>query len=77
MAVVICLATGLDYRDYFDMFGLEVGAKAKSQIQGFGYPAVERAYLAIGDVDHMRGAFTSRAGQMQKITINGTTGWPL
>ncbi len=39
--------TGLDYRDWFDLFGLEVSPEAAAQIAGEGYPMVSRSFYAL------------------------------
>jgi len=76
MLVALSYVTGLDYRDFFDMYGLATSAKAKAQVSGFGYPVVERAFFALGSLGHNHGALSTATASVQKITLDGTTAWP-
>lgn len=77
MAVALSYATGLDYRDFFAMWGTALGDRAKSQIGSFAYEAVPRAFFVLDPTDHTRGALKQRHGEFQKIVLDGTTAWPL
>lgn len=39
--------TGLDYRDWFDLWGLEVSTAASNEIAGFGYASVGRVFYTL------------------------------
>ena len=75
MLVALSFVTGLDYRDFFDMYGLATSAKAKAQVMGEGSPVVPRAFFALGPLGHNQGGLTTAV--VPKITIDGTTPWPL
>ncbi len=75
-AIALSYVNGLDFQDFFDMYGLAVGAKAKAQIQGFSFPVVERVFFALAPLSYQRGAMTSRAASFQEIPIDGATPWP-
>jgi hypothetical protein len=77
MLVAMSHVTSLDYVDFFSMWGLEVTAKAAAQVTSFSLPAVERAFFALAPNDHKKGALSTKFGDFQKITLNGTTAWPL
>ncbi|HEX6243750.1 MAG TPA: ImpA family metalloprotease, partial [Polyangiales bacterium] len=38
MLIAMSFVTGLDYSDFFAMWGLAVGAPAKAQVESYGYP---------------------------------------
>lgn len=77
MAVTLALATGLDYRDFLAMWGIEISARASEQIAALDYPVVERAFFALGENDHTRGALSTNAADFTRIVIDGTSEWPL
>jgi hypothetical protein len=76
IAVALSFVSGLDYRDFMDMWGIPVSAAAKAQIGSFGYPAVERAFFALGSVDHAHGALSTRVNDFQKLSIDPAAAWP-
>ncbi|HSC89342.1 MAG TPA: ImpA family metalloprotease, partial [Polyangiaceae bacterium] len=77
MLVAMSFVTGLDYRDFFDMWGLATSTQAKDQVAGFSLPVVERAFFALGPLGHNHGAMSTQHAEFQKITLDGTTAWPL
>ncbi len=77
MALAMSRVTELDYRDFFAMWGIEVTAAASAQIEAWSYPAVERAFFALGPADHVQGAISTRNEDFTRIVIDGTTAWPL
>lgn len=46
-------------------------------MESFGFPVVERAYFALGPLGHNHGALSSATASFQRLTIDGTTAWPL
>jgi len=77
MAIALSFAGGLDLRDYMGMWGFRVSASADAQIASFKLPAAERVFFAVNTMDWVKGALTTKVGTYQKLTIDGTTAWPL
>ena len=75
--MAICEASGLDYRDYFYAWGLEVSAKTKAQIALRAFPVVPRVFYAFDENAHTHGALISRLADFTRIPLDGTTAWPL
>lgn len=74
MAIAVSSVTGLDYRDFFAMWGVEVSATAQQQIADFGFPAVSRAFFALDVGDHVQGRLSNAPAD--RIMIDGSTPWP-
>lgn len=77
MAIALSFASGLDIRDYMAMWGFRISAGADAQIASFKLPAAERVFFAVNTMDWVKGALTTKVDTFQKLTINGTTVWPL
>ena len=77
MAIAMSFATGLDYRDFFAMWGVAISAEADAQIAAYASPAVPRAFFALDENSHKEGALTTRLAAYTRLPIDGTTVWPL
>ena len=55
LTIAISWATGLDYRDYIQMWGQEFSAKADAQVNGYGYTAVPRNYFMSSSNGYCKG----------------------
>ena len=77
MVIAFSQVTGLDYRDFFTMWGIAISAAADAQIGAYAFPAVERAFFAMGPADHVQGALSTRNAMFTRIVIDGSTAWPL
>ena len=77
MLVAMSYATELDYRDFFDMFGVQTSDQARDQVASFGFPSVGRSFFALGVTGHNHGAMSTRVNEFQELPIDGTTPWPL
>lgn len=47
LLVAMSLAAGLDYRPWFETFGLETSSEAQSQVEAFGHPALPGVFYAV------------------------------
>lgn len=77
MVIAFSQVTGLDYRDFFAMWGIAISAAADAQVAAYAFPAVARAFFALGPADHVQGAISTRNASFTRIVIDGTTAWPL
>jgi hypothetical protein len=77
MVIAFSQVTGLDYRDFFAMWGIAISAAADAQVAAYTFPAVARAFFAMGPADHVQGALSTRNEMFTRIIIDGTTAWPL
>jgi hypothetical protein len=77
MVIAFSQVTGLDYRDFFAMWGIAISAAADAQVAAYTFPAVARAFFAMGPADHVQGALSTRNEMFTRIIIDGTTVWPL
>ena len=48
MLISLSWASGLDFRPYFDMFGMLYSQKASEQVESFGFAPVKKVYFATG-----------------------------
>lgn len=76
-AIALCEAAGLDYRDFFAMWGVTLTTEAKAQIGARNYPVVPRAFYAFDENTHTHGGVISAAASVPRIVLDGTTAWPL
>ncbi len=74
MAIAMSSVTGLDYRDFFAMWGVALSSEAQAQIASFGFPVVPRAFFALDVGDHVRGTLSNAPAG--RIVLDGSTTWP-
>jgi hypothetical protein len=77
MVIAMSYTTGLDVRDLLAMWGFRISAFASAQVASFGLPTSERVFFAMKDTQWSDGALTTKVDTFKKITIDGTTPWPL
>ncbi|MBU1669015.1 ImpA family metalloprotease [bacterium] len=77
LLVSFSFASGLDFRDYLSMMGIEYSQKASDQVASFNYTAVPKAFFVSTPngyckSDDTYGAFLSKS----TLDVDGTTGFP-
>ena len=55
MVLALSTAAGLDYTDFFDMFGVVITDAARAQVVAHGFPVVPRVFTAMEPVAHKMG----------------------
>lgn len=68
--------TGLDFSDFFAMWGVETSLEAQAQVAEFGGPQVPRAFFALSDVDHSRAGLSTEFARIERLPIDGESTWP-
>ena len=70
LLIALGAVTGLDYRDYFQMWGLELSATASAQVESEGYPSAPRVFY----VAEPTGA-CEPWGELRAVPIDGVSLW--
>jgi immunomodulating metalloprotease len=75
MLVAMSSVVELDYRDFFDMWGLETSQEARAEVTARAFPSVGRSFFALGPLGHNHGAMSGAPG-FPELPIDGVTQWP-
>jgi hypothetical protein len=73
MVIAVAKVTGLDYRDYFRMWGIDFSVKAGTQAAGFNYTAAPREFFISSPAGYCKG----EGFDGNKRPVNGSQVWPL
>ncbi|MXR70604.1 hypothetical protein GNT65_18260 [Shewanella sp. JBTF-M18] len=71
LMIAMSFSTGLDYRDFYQMWGLATSDAAKAQVASFAYPAVAKAIYVYAPGDYCFGL------DLQSVAVDGEQAWPL
>ncbi|MCG9711485.1 ImpA family metalloprotease [Shewanella insulae] len=71
LMIAMSFSTGLDYRDFYQMWGLATSDAAKAQVASFAYPAVPKSIYVYAPGDYCYGL------DLQAVTVDGEHAWPL
>ncbi|WP_428611497.1 ImpA family metalloprotease [Shewanella sp.] len=71
LMIAMSFSTGLDYRDFYQMWGLATSEAAKTQVASFAYPAVPKAIYVYAPGDYCYGL------DLQAVAVDGEQAWPL
>ncbi|GIU41186.1 hypothetical protein TUM3794_21190 [Shewanella colwelliana] len=71
LMIAMSYSTHLDYRDFYQMWGLATTDAAKAQVASFGYPLVPKSVYVYAPGDYCYGL------DLQAVPVDGTQAWPL
>lgn len=71
LMIAMSFSTGLDYRDFYQMWGLATSDAAKAQVASFAYPAVPKSIYVYAPGDYCYGL------DLQAVAVDGEQAWPL
>lgn len=72
MVIAVSYVTGMDFREFFTMYGYAPGAKAEAQVAGFSSPAAPRLfYLSTG-----KGYCEGQGFNAMSLPVDGSQVWP-
>jgi len=69
-------ASGLDFRDYFDMMGIEYSSKAADQVASFGYVHVPKTFIVSTPDGYCKTDIYGVYLDKEEVPIDGTSSWP-
>lgn len=73
MVIAVSKVTGLDYRDYFSMWGQAYSAEASAQVASLNYPAAQRHFFITSPEGYCKG----EGFDGNNLPIDGGQVWPL
>jgi hypothetical protein len=75
MVIAMSYATGRDYRDYLNMWGITFSAKANAQVASFLYPVVPREYFISTGSGYCSTDIYGTQLSKTTLPIDGYTAW--
>jgi len=73
MVIAVSKVTGLDYRDYFTMWGQAFGAKASTQVADLNHAIAERRFFVTSPNGYCKG----EGFDGNNLPVSGNQTWPL
>ena len=73
MVIAVSKVTGMDYRDYFSMWGQAFSTKANDQVAAFNHAAAERRFFITSPNGYCKG----EGFDGNNLPVNGSQVWPL
>ncbi|WP_228288042.1 ImpA family metalloprotease [Thiothrix subterranea] len=73
MVIAVSKVTGMDYRDYFSMWGQAFSAKANDQVVAFNHSAAERRFFVTSPNGYCKG----EGFDGNNLPVTGSQVWPL
>lgn len=72
MVIAVSKVTGMDYRDYFNMWGQAYSAKANTQVAGFNHATAERRFFISSSNGYCKG----EGFDGNNLPVDGNQAWP-